>query len=263
MLALTSNGMSNAKQYYNVHSEEYAGKWDLSEAGLEKPANHYRLEIIRAMIEMASIKPGDRVVEIGCGTGLVLKELLKITKPVYGTDISAEMLGRAKKYLGNEQSNVILMENDILKLSLEKDYFDKIISMEVLRYINDVPKALRNVRNIMKEDAVFVFTMTNFFSFSLFPIKYYLRKLFRAKKEEELIHYFATEGSIKRMIRESGLKVASFRKLNLLSFNPLVQKIVRSRSQAKNIMAMDRVLAKIPLVNRLFDTLIFAVKLDK
>lgn len=256
--------MSNAKEYYNVHSGEYAEKWDLSVAGLEKPANYCRLKIIETMIEMASIKPGDKIVEIGCGTGLVLKELLKVTKPVYGTDISAEMLERAKNYLADEQYNATLTQNDILELNLPKNYFDKIISMEVLRYVDDVPRALQNVKNIMKAHSLFVFTVTNLFSFSFFPLKYSLRKMFnKMDKNEELIHYFVTEGSIKREIEAAGLRVVSFKKLNLLSFNPLVQKMVSTRSQATRIAAIDRVLAKIPLVNRLFDTLIFAVKLDK
>ena len=88
---------------------------------------------------------GDTIVEIGCGTGLVLKELLKITKPIYGTDISTQMLERVRdsllkdrnvsivnnftEVLNNRESDVFLMQNDLLELNLPKNYFDKIISM--------------------------------------------------------------------------------------------------------------------------------------
>jgi len=272
--------MNNAKDYYNTHSVEYKDKWDLSEDGLERPANYYRLQIINSMIKMASLKMGDTIVEIGCGTGLVLKELLKITKPIYGTDISTQMLERVRdsllkdrnvsivnnftEVLNNRESDVFLMQNDLLELNLPKNYFDKIISMEVLRYIDDVPRALENVKSIMKEDTIFVFTVTNFFSFSFFPIKYFIRKLFnRIDKKEELLQYFVTEGNIKKHIKHAGLRILSFKKLNLLSFNPLVQSLVKTNDKAKKILKFDSILSKIPIVNNFFDTFIFAVRLDK
>jgi len=272
--------MNNAKDYYNTHSVEYKDKWDLSEDGLERPANYYRLQIINSMIKMASLKVGDRVVEIGCGTGLVLKELLKVTRPIYGTDISTQMLERVRdsllkdknvsivndftEVLNNKQSDVFLMQNDLLQLNLPQNYFDKIISMEVLRYIDDVPKALKNVRNMMKQDSVFIFTVTNFFSFSFFPIKYFIRKLFnRINNKEELLQYFVTEDGIKNKIREAGLETISFKKLNLLSFNPLVQGFIKTNDKAKKIVKLDGILSKIPLINKFFDTFIFAVRMNK
>ena len=254
--------MNNVQSYYDTHSSEYVEKWDLSEDGIRKPANYYRLEIINSIIKLASIKPGDRVVEIGCGTGLVLKELLKITKPVYGTDISREMLERAKSYIGDEVSNVILTKNDILELNLPKNYFDKIISMEVLRYVEDMPKALINVKRIMKNNSTLVFTVTNVFSFSFFPLKYYVRKLFHMiDTKTELSQYFVTECRIKKEIKKSGLEIISFKKLNLLSFNPVVKSIVHTRTGAKNIVRLDAILSKIPIIKNCFDTFILAVKL--
>lgn len=272
--------MNNAKDYYNIHSTEYVDKWDLSSSGLEKPENYYRLEIINAMIKMADVRSGDRVVEIGCGTGLVLHELLKITKPIYGTDISAEMLHRVKDSLlkdknvsivnsfdtssNDVQADVFLAQNDLLNLNLPRNYFDKIISMEVLRYIDNVPKALENVKSIMRPNSVFVFTVTNFYSFSFFPVKYQLRKLFnKVNRDEELLQYFVTEGAIKKEIKKAGFKIVSFRKLNLLSFNPLVKEMAETSTKARKIVKWDALLSKIPIINQLFDTFIFAVKLDK
>ena len=136
--------------------------------------------------------------------------------------------------------------------------------MEVLRYIDDVPKVLTNMKNIMKTDSVFVFTVTNFWSFSFFPVKYYIRKLLnKVNSRNELLQYFVTESGIKKQINEAGLKVESFKKLNLLSFNPLVKKVVKTGVQAEKVMMLDRILLKIPLVNNLFDTFIFRVKLDR
>ncbi|MDO8729336.1 MAG: class I SAM-dependent methyltransferase [bacterium] len=272
--------MNNAEDYYNRNSLGYVDKWDLSQIGLKKPANYYRLEIINSMVEMASLNMGEKVLEIGCGTGLVLNELLKVTKPLYGTDISMEMLERAKdsllkdrqvnivdsfaNVLDDDSVDVFLMQNDLLHLKLPKNYFDKIISMEVLRYVNDVPKALQNVKAIMKEDSIFVFTITNLLSSSLFPLKYSLRKLFdKIDKNKELLQYFVTEGRVKNDLKDAGLKVVASKKLNLLAFNPLIERLIDTDQKAKKIVDWDRLLSKIPIVNNFFDTLIFAVKVDK
>ena len=136
--------------------------------------------------------------------------------------------------------------------------------MEVLRYIDDVPKSLQNVKKIMKQESIFVFTVTNLWSFSLFPIKYSIRKLFhRINKKEELLQYFVTENGIKREIANAGLTLVSFKKLNMLSFNPLIERLVKTDIQAQKIMRWDRVLSKVPILNNFFDTFILAVKLDK
>jgi 2-polyprenyl-3-methyl-5-hydroxy-6-metoxy-1,4-benzoquinol methylase len=165
--------------------------------------------------------------------------------------------------LNNMGSDVFLMQNDFLQLRLPKNYFDKIISMEVLRYIDDVPKSLENVKSIMKENSIFVFTITNLFSFSFFPIKYSIRKFFNIiNKKDELLQYFVTEGQIKREIKNAGLKIISFKKLNLLSFNPIIESIVDTDTKARKIMHWDNLLSKIPIINHLFDTFIIAVKLD-
>jgi len=202
--------MNNAKEYYNINSENYVSKWDLSPKGLQKPANYYRLEIIKSIFNLAQIKSSDKVLEIGCGTGLVLREILKITKPVYATDISVEMLNRVKDSLLKDKNvrifedfsnlnniepslDILLMQNDLLKLNLPKSYFDKIISMEVVRYIDDLPQSLKNVKEIMKQDSIFVFTATNLYSLSFFPVKYTIRKMFKKiDKNKELMQYFVT-----------------------------------------------------------------------
>lgn len=273
--------MNNAKDYYNIHSVEYVDKWDLSPRGLDKPANYYRLGLTQSMLDLASIKQGEKVVEIGCGTGLVLREVLKVTKPIYGTDISSAMLERVKdstlkndKVLivndfsivanSQEEVDVFLTQMDLLELNLPTNYFDKILSMEVLRYIDDLPKCLSNIRAVMKDDSSFVFTITNLYSFSLFPLKYSLRKMFgKLDKKNELLHHFVTEGSIRKDLREAGFVITDFKKINFLALNPFVESVVNDRLKAEKVKHWDAMLSKVPIVNRFFDTFIIAVKLKK
>jgi predicted TPR repeat methyltransferase len=274
----------NAQRYYDSHSDDYVSKWSRIDAEPDRPAHVYRKEIIRALIEMARVEPGDEVVEIGCGTGLVLRELLERTKPIWGTDISLAMLQRAQEELSSVASveivdgfdeapsrpsntvlqgrpDVLLVHGDLLGLELPAGRFDRILSMEVLRYIADLDAALRSVRSAMDERTVFAFTVTNPWSASLFPVKYELRRrLGRVDADAELLQHFVTERGIRRAVARNGLELLELRKLNLLTFNPLVSPLARDRCGAERLVAIDRKLERVPLLNKAFDTLLLSVR---
>jgi ubiquinone/menaquinone biosynthesis C-methylase UbiE len=67
-------------------------------------------------VEWLQLAPGDRVLEIGCGTGRNLRYLRESVGPagtVYGVDISRGMLSKARNLCArNSWSNVILTERD-------------------------------------------------------------------------------------------------------------------------------------------------------
>ena len=268
--------MNNAEQYYNKHSEEYAKKWELIDKEFNQ-AHYFRQKIMDAVLGMTNLRAGDKLVEIGCGSGLVLREALKKTRPVFGTDISVGMLNRVrdsvlrdKKTLildsfsnpPTNEADALLMVNDLVNLNLPKNYFDKILSVEVLRYVENLDKALVNVAGVMKKDSVFVFTITNKWSLTFFPVKYLLRKLFGLiNKEKELLQYFVTEKSLKGELKKAGLEVISLQRLGLFFTNPLTKKIIKSESIAEKVWRSDQKLAKMPIIRNLFDTFVVAVRI--
>ncbi len=76
-------------------------------------------EYRRRAVEHLNLKPGDTVVDIGCGTGLCFPLLMNRIGPnghLIGVDISSEMLSHANKkveYAG--WTNVQLIHSDIAK----------------------------------------------------------------------------------------------------------------------------------------------------
>jgi predicted TPR repeat methyltransferase len=266
--------LDNAQDYYDRHSTEYVDKWRALES-VSRPSEVYRKNMVANLIEMAAVQPGRQVVEIGAGTGLVLRELLQRTTPVVGTDVSIEMLRRAKELLEPDwrvtivdavpeelgSADLYLVPDDLQHTKLPGGRFDTILSMEVLRYIGDLERALRNVRSALAEGGVFAFSVTNRWSLGLFPIKYEARRaLGRVRPDEELVQYFVTEGRIRRALARTGFRVVELRKLNCLTFNPLARRAVRTSVGARRAIEVDRRLERVPGVNRLFDTFLIAAQ---
>jgi SAM-dependent methyltransferase len=250
-------------------------KWTDSDLSSDDPPAVYRRTMVETLVDMAGVESGTRVVEIGAGTGLVLRELLGRTRPVVGTDVSIEMLRRASEIFARELrveivdelpasldgADLFLMRDDVLEPKLPAERFDAILSMEVLRYVADLERALRNVRSLLAGGGVFVFTVTNRWSLSLFPMKYELRRVLgRVDPENELMQFFVTEGGIRRTLSDVGFETVELRRLNGVTFNPLTRRVVGSGDRARQAIALDRRLERVPGVNKLFDTIVVAAR---
>jgi demethylmenaquinone methyltransferase/2-methoxy-6-polyprenyl-1,4-benzoquinol methylase/phosphoethanolamine N-methyltransferase len=64
----------------------------------------------RMVVEMAKIKPGDKVLDVGCGTGsltLTAKLSTGAAGSVYGIDASPEMIAVAQKKAKRLDSNTV------------------------------------------------------------------------------------------------------------------------------------------------------------
>lgn len=70
----------------------------------------------RTAVKRLSLKPGDSVLEIGCGTGRNFRYLREAVRPsgrIYGVDISRGMLSRARDLRGRHKwSNIHLTQTD-------------------------------------------------------------------------------------------------------------------------------------------------------
>ncbi len=103
-----------------------------------------------AAINLLEIKPGDRVLEVGVGTGLNLP-LYPRDCHVTGIDISVEMLqkGRARaKELG--MTDVTLGVMDASKLEFADDTFDHVLATYVISAVPDPVKTLLEMRRVCK-----------------------------------------------------------------------------------------------------------------
>jgi phosphatidylethanolamine/phosphatidyl-N-methylethanolamine N-methyltransferase len=103
-----------------------------------------------AAVDLLEIQPGNRVLEVGVGTGLNLP-LYSRDCNVTGIDISKEMLRKAEeRVLTLGMVNTKLMVMDCAKLNFPDDSFDRVIATYVISAVPDPVKTLLEMRRVCK-----------------------------------------------------------------------------------------------------------------
>lgn len=106
------------------------------------------------MLEIAALQPGERVLDVACGTGLVSFRILDAvggTGAVVGTDISAEMVAMARG-LAAERGirNATFERLDAEAMALDEADFDVAVCALGLMYVPDPVKALGEMYRLVK-----------------------------------------------------------------------------------------------------------------
>jgi arsenite methyltransferase len=102
-----------------------------------------------AVRDALDVQPGDDVVDVGCGPGFYVAELADVAGSVLGIDTSPQMLAVAAKR-SEGRGNVTFREGDAMAIPAEDGSFDRALSVQVFEYVSDVPKALGEMRRVLR-----------------------------------------------------------------------------------------------------------------
>jgi ubiquinone/menaquinone biosynthesis C-methylase UbiE len=129
--------------------DRVAGLYDLAENPFEYRARRCGLRLLAA-------RPGERVLEIGPGTGHALAALAGDAGPsgqVIGVDLSARMLGRARRRVtrAGYAARVALIQGDAHRLPVAAGAFDAVFMSFVLELIDTrrIPQVLGECRRVL------------------------------------------------------------------------------------------------------------------
>lgn len=97
------------------------------------------------------VREGDRVIDVGCGSGWYLELLLRMGATVTGVDYSAEMLRLAEERLvGHDAARWALIEGDARTLDVDDGQFDVGVAIGLLDYVEDTAAILGEFHRVLK-----------------------------------------------------------------------------------------------------------------
>jgi ubiquinone/menaquinone biosynthesis C-methylase UbiE len=127
-------------------------QWAEQGKGEEMEAHH--LSITEQTLALMNLKPGERVLDLGCGAGwasrLMAKAIADDDKPgqVVGLDVSDEMIRRARAG-STAYDNVMFVVGSAQQIPWEENFFDKVLSVESFYYYADQERALAELFRVI------------------------------------------------------------------------------------------------------------------
>lgn len=128
--------------------------WDKAAAHYEKYWQRQLAPAQDRLLELAELKPGDRMLDIACGTGLVTFPAAKAVAPkgsVVATDISDAMVEHVKAEAETRGlQNVTAERMDAEELRFPDGSFDVVLCALGLMYVPDPLASLREMHRVLR-----------------------------------------------------------------------------------------------------------------
>ena len=106
------------------------------------------------LIQFGGLRDGDRVLDVGCGTGSLSFALLEFANvsAVVGVDLAQGYVEFAKGR--NREPRITFQQADACSLPFEDKSFDRVFSLLVLHFIPDSAKAVSEMRRVVRSSGV-------------------------------------------------------------------------------------------------------------
>jgi SAM-dependent methyltransferase len=140
--------VADVEQPYGWNAER-ARFWLAHLAALEAPL----IPVAAAIFSVVDLKPGERVLDVGCGAGVTTIEAADRVGPegrVCGIDISPEMIEAARKR--SAAPNVEWVVADAVEYDLPMEGFDAIISRFGIMFFSNPERAFRRLHAACRPD---------------------------------------------------------------------------------------------------------------
>ena len=234
---------------YKRYSEEYSKCYH----------HHWNMILI-------SLLPKDyksRILDFGCGIGVLLQSLDKLYESSFGVDISQDMLKCAQI----ECKNSNLLEGDGEQLPFLSETWDAIVCRGALHHIPSTEKAIEEIYRILMPEGRFVISEPCIDSTLIRLIR--TKSYKNSNKFSETHKAFTSEYLIKTL-QKSGFKVTKVKYFGYLAyplcgfpdFIPLLNYIPFSTQLCKLLILFDKLLSYAPIIkNGSWQIIIVAEKL--
>ena len=125
-----------------------SSKWD---AGLYDEKHSFVWKMAAGLLELLEAKPGERILDVGCGTGHLAEQIASKGAIVTGVDQSPEMIGQAREAHPGIRFEVM----DAREMAFTEK-FDAMFSNATLHWIKEPERAIERIARALRPGGRFV-----------------------------------------------------------------------------------------------------------
>jgi len=136
----------------SIRKRELKRRYDLTAYMYDRRYEEIQREKYEAVL--TNVARVDRILDLGCGTGMLLGPLGERARLVVGVDMSAEMLRTAKK----RATGALLVLADADHLPFADGSFDTVVSVTLLQNMPDPSKTMREAARVLRSNGKVIVT---------------------------------------------------------------------------------------------------------
>lgn len=118
---------------------------------------------LKSAFELASIEPGMRVLDVGCGRGEILLHCARLGAEVYGIDYAPVAMQLSQRLIArlaaeNVEARIGLSQADAKRLPFPDGVFDRVLMFDVVEHLHpwELDEALAEVHRVLKPEGRFI-----------------------------------------------------------------------------------------------------------
>lgn len=193
------------KEKSKISYDKLASSYDSTYYGGKHAQNLYE-HVIKTMSRFEYTS----VLDVGCGTGSLLSEILKIKKVmIAGIDISEKMLEIAKDRLGDEAD---LRNGDSEHLPWKNNSFDMVICTDSFHHYPNPKAVLKEIRRVTGPGGKIIIADP----WAPTPFRQMANLILPLRKGGDVRLY--SEPEMKNLLEESGFKLVSWEKIGIQAY---------------------------------------------
>lgn len=151
---------------------------------------------------------GLKVLDIGCGGGLVAEPLARLGAKVTGVDPAPENIAAAKTHAEGAELDIAYWAATAEEVAVSGDTFDAVLLLEVVEHVPDVPAFLKRVAPLVASGGLMILSTLNrtlkAYALAIIGAEYILRWLPVGTHQWER---FVRPGELRAALSGAGLKL--------------------------------------------------------
>lgn len=219
--------------YFDAVAHNYFQRYE------ERTPGGYVLRVRRQRVEELLDKQGGKVLDLGCGPGVLTHDLVNLGFEYWGMDSSSKMVDECNKNFGHIKQSHFSVGN-VSHVDYPDQFFDTVMCLGVIGSINDYETAIGEMFRVLKPDGSLLITLPNRYSpwalwrMSVFyPLVNILRPLYYrliGRPQPPVLY-----SGLLKQVREVALK--SFAKLN--AEGDAIKLIARHAGEVTDVVYYD------------------------